>query len=201
MEPLFKKSFDKLPVMAILRGYDAKASVAMSFRAWDAGIDLVEIPIQSPRALEALAGVVEAGVPSGRKVGAGTITSRERLQQAILAGAAFTVAPGLDIDVARRSIDAGLPHLPGVATGTEIHNALQAGLTYLKAFPARELGSSWIKAMAGPFPEARFVATGGIDLENGIEFLQAGAAAVSLGSALSDDSQYQRLEQWTAQLS
>ena len=64
-----------------------------------------------------------------------------------------------------------------------MHRAGQLGLTWLKAFPAAALGTGWISAMRGPFPDVRFVATGGIDSDNAAQFLAAGAGAVSLGSA------------------
>lgn len=85
----------------------------------------------------------------------------------------------------------GMPHLAGVGSATEVQQASQAGLYWLKAFPARELGASWISAMKGPFPSVRCVATGGIDGENAKEFLEAGAAAVSLGAVFAGMSEEQ----------
>ena len=76
-----------------------------------------------------------------------------------------------------------MPHLPGVATSTDIHRALLAGAQWVKAFPAAELGASWIKAQLAPFPEAKFVATGGISADNGAEFIAAGARGLAIGSA------------------
>jgi 2-dehydro-3-deoxyphosphogluconate aldolase/(4S)-4-hydroxy-2-oxoglutarate aldolase len=72
-----------------------------------------------------------------------------------------------------RTSGTGLPHLPGVATPTEVQRAPAAGFGWLKAFPAAQLGAGWITAMHGPFPEARCVATGGIDLSNAAGFLSA----------------------------
>ncbi len=190
---LFQEAFDALPLMAILRGFDPQRTVEVSRRAWDVGIELVEVPVQSEDAVAALRAAVAAGEERGAVVGAGTVTTLERVEQAVAAGARFTVAPGFDREVAEASLDAGLPHLPGVATATEIQQAQALGLTWLKAFPAADLGSGWITSMAGPFPEARFVATGGMGLHNTLEFLDAGAAAVSLGSALADPDQFERL--------
>ncbi|MET9760661.1 bifunctional 4-hydroxy-2-oxoglutarate aldolase/2-dehydro-3-deoxy-phosphogluconate aldolase [Streptomyces sp. NPDC006372] len=190
---LFQEAFDALPLMAILRGFDQQRTVEVSRRAWQVGIRLVEVPIQSDAALAALRAAVAAGEECGAAVGAGTVTTLDRVRQAVAAGARFTVAPGFSREVAEASLDAGLPHLPGVATATEIQQAQALGLTWLKAFPATDLGSGWITSMAGPFPEARFVATGGMGLHNTLEFLDAGAAAVSLGSALADPAQFERL--------
>ncbi|MEV4767572.1 2-dehydro-3-deoxyphosphogluconate aldolase, partial [Micromonospora chokoriensis] len=76
---------------------------------------------------------------------------------------------------------------------TEAQQALRHGLTWLKAFPAITLGPAWFKALAGPLPQLRFVATGGLDAGNAAPFLQAGVRVVAVGSALSDPSQLDRL--------
>ncbi|MFE2943127.1 bifunctional 4-hydroxy-2-oxoglutarate aldolase/2-dehydro-3-deoxy-phosphogluconate aldolase [Streptomyces sp. NPDC059255] len=190
---LFQDAFDTLPLMAILRGFDIARTVEVSRRAWDVGIRLVEVPVQSETAVAALRAAVEAGAERGAVVGAGTVTTVERVERAVAAGAGFTVAPGFSREVAEASLAAGLPHLPGVATASEIQQAEALGLTWLKAFPASDLGAGWIASMHGPFPEARFVATGGMNLSNTGEFLAAGAAAVSLGSALADPDQFAQL--------
>ncbi|WP_259607261.1 MULTISPECIES: bifunctional 4-hydroxy-2-oxoglutarate aldolase/2-dehydro-3-deoxy-phosphogluconate aldolase [Microbacterium] len=115
------------------------------------------------------------------------------MAQAAAAGAGFTVSPGLDLEVVRASHDAGLSGLPGVGTASEVQLARKAGLTWLKAFPASVLGSSWLHAMRGPFPEVRFVATGGMSAANATEYLDAGARVVAVGSALEDPAQLPRL--------
>jgi 2-keto-3-deoxy-6-phosphogluconate aldolase len=76
-----------------------------------------------------------------------------------------------------------------VATPSEVQAAAAAGLTHLKAFPASVLGPGWFRAMSGPFPGMRFVATGGIDAGNAGEYLRAGAITVGVGSALEDEQQ------------
>jgi Entner-Doudoroff aldolase len=172
-------------VLVILRGHGAR-TVELCERAWDAGVALVEVPVQGPPDLEALGAAVAAGRRRGAPVGAGTVVSADLVAQVAAAGAAFTVAPGLDEDVLAASHAAGLPHLPGVATASEISRALRLGVNWLKAFPAAALGASWFSAMRGPFPQARFVATGGVTAANARELLTAGAAAVALGSGFAD---------------
>ncbi len=195
----FTERFARVPVMAILRGYGPDRSVELAQTAWDLGIDCVEVPIQTPQDLEALAAVAAAGAARGRElgaaiqVGAGTVVSVAHVHQAVSAGAAFTVSPGFDPEVARASLDCGLPTLPGVATGTDIQLAVKFGLTWLKAFPAHLLGPHWFKAMAGPFPQVKFAATGGISAANAREYLDAGASVVAVGSALEDPAQLEKL--------
>ena len=98
-------------------------------------------------------------------------------------GCAFTVSPGWSDEVVERSLELGMPTLPGVATGTEIQNATATGLSWVKGFPASVLGSEWFRAMTGPFPDVSFVATGGISAANARDFLAAGVSAVALGSS------------------
>ncbi|MET7614452.1 2-dehydro-3-deoxyphosphogluconate aldolase, partial [Streptomyces seoulensis] len=100
----FDRIFAGVPVMAILRGMPLEKSVELAVRAWELGIECVEVPVQSREAAEVLAAVAEAGAGRGRSVGAGTVTTTERLAWAVSAGAAFTVAPGLDAEVARASV-------------------------------------------------------------------------------------------------
>lgn len=195
---VFTDIFGTVPLMAILRGMGVERTLATATRAWDLGITAVEVPIQTPADIEALRVLAEAARERGLTVGAGTVVSPEHVRQAADAGAAFTVSPGLDIDVVRASHDAGLPPLPGVATATEVQRALDEGLTWLKAFPASLLGTGWFPAMRGPFPQARFVATGGMDSSNARAYLDAGVRVVAVGSALEDEAQLPALAQLLA---
>lgn len=181
--------FGEVPLMAILRGMGVERSLAVATTAWDLGITLVELPIQTPTDVEALRVVAEAGRSRGLHVGAGTVVLPEHVRQAKDAGAEFTVSPGIDVDIVRASHEAGMPALPGVATGSEVQLAVREGLTWLKAFPASLLGTGWFGAMRGPFPQVNFVATGGMDASTAPTFLAAGARVVAVGSALEDPAQ------------
>jgi Entner-Doudoroff aldolase len=197
MTEIGNAEFDRIlagrPLMAIFRGLGTGRSLELARTAWDLGIDVVELPVQSDADVDALAAVVAAGREEGRLVGAGTVVSTRHVELAASAGAAFTVSPGFDADVARASDAAGMPPLPGVATATEVQAAMALGLTWLKAFPASLLGAGWFRAMAGPFPGARFVATGGMDAANAGAFLDAGVRTVAVGSALEDPAQLRAL--------
>lgn len=180
----FDEAFASGCVMAILRGLPPDHTVDLCGRLWRAGIGVVEVPIQGDDAVASLRAAVDAGREAAREVGAGTVISTRQVQAAADAGAAFTVAPGLDGDVASASCSRGLPHLPGVATPSDVQSALRLGFRWLKAFPARQLTPGWFTAMRGPFPEIRLVATGGIDGANAEEFLAAGADVLAVGSAI-----------------
>jgi len=189
----FSEIFAAAPLMAILRGMGVERSLAVATTAWDLGIDVVELPIQTPDDVEALRIVAAAARDRGKIVGAGTVVSVGHVRQAAAAGAEFTVSPGFDLEVVRASSDAGMPAMPGVATASEVQLALKEGLTWLKVFPASVLGTAWITAMHGPFPQARFVTTGGMTAANAGEFLRAGARVVAVGSALEEPSQLPKL--------
>jgi 2-dehydro-3-deoxyphosphogluconate aldolase/(4S)-4-hydroxy-2-oxoglutarate aldolase len=180
-------------VMAILRGLPPAETIAIACRAWDLGIDVVEVPIGSPEQVESLAATVRVGAGRGKLVGAGTVVSVDHVRSALDAGARFTVAPGFDREVLSASESVGLPHLPGVATATEVHQARLAGCRWLKAFPAAALGPAWFSAIRGPFPDLHFVATGGLTAQAAPDFLAAGARVVAVGAALAEPAQAELL--------
>lgn len=180
-------------VMAISRARGVDGTLALADAAWAVGVRVIEVTLQSDVDVEALAAVVSAAHAHDGIVGAGTVTTHADVDAARAAGAAFTVSPGFDPDIVRASVDAGLPSLPGVATPSEVQRARALGLTWLKAFPARHLSPSWFHDVAGPFPEVRFVASGGITAQTAASFLDAGVHTVGLGSALADPAQLPQL--------
>jgi 2-dehydro-3-deoxyphosphogluconate aldolase / (4S)-4-hydroxy-2-oxoglutarate aldolase len=203
MDTDMPQSFDELfgaqQVMAILRGMPERETVELASRAWDLGIDLVEVPVQTPDALPALRAAIAAGAERGRVVGAGTVITLDQVTAVAEAGAVFTVAPGFDPAVLAASTAAGMPHLPGVATPSEIQQALRHGVDWLKAFPATALGPTWFTAMSGPFPQLKLVATGGLDAHLAPAYLAAGARVVAVGSALADPTQIDLLAEMIRQ--
>lgn len=189
MTDWFEDAFAQAPLMAILRGMGVARSVALSTTAWDLGIDAVEVPLQTGEDEAALRAVVALAQERGTVVGAGTVVTVEQVDAAIAAGARYVVSPGLDPVVVRAAQDRGIPILPGVATPSEVQAALALGLTWLKAFPATWLGVEWFGHIRGPFPQARFVATGGLNAGNVGDYLAAGVRVAAVGSALEDPAQ------------
>lgn len=116
-------------------------------------------------------------------IGAGTVINAEQAKTAIKAGARFIVSPGLSADVAAVCREADVPYLPGCVTPTEIMAALEMGLTTLKFFPANVYGGlTALKALSAPFPQVRFLPTGGVDLKNIKEYLSFDKIAAVGGS-------------------
>ncbi|MFT4210833.1 MAG: bifunctional 4-hydroxy-2-oxoglutarate aldolase/2-dehydro-3-deoxy-phosphogluconate aldolase [Microbacterium sp.] len=189
----FTHTFSDVPVMGIFRRQGLERTLQLADAAWDAGVRIMEVPVMGPDDVPVLRAVAEAARARGLDVGAGTIISPEQIEIVAEAGAAFTVAPGFDPDVAAASVAQGLPHIPGVASGSEVQAALRAGFTWLKAFPAERLGPQWIRHLRGPFPQVRFVATGGVTPETAATFLEAGCRVVALGSAFDTAEQIDKV--------
>jgi 2-dehydro-3-deoxyphosphogluconate aldolase/(4S)-4-hydroxy-2-oxoglutarate aldolase len=119
-------------------------------------------------------------------IGAGTVCTTRELATALDAGAAFIVTPVVDKTVIRRCARKGVPVFPGAYTPTEIFTAVKYGADIVKIFPATALGPAFIRNLQGPLPHIRLLPTGGIDLDNCIDFLAAGAAGLGIGNKLFD---------------
>lgn len=105
-------------------------------------------------------------------IGAGTVINAEQCRAALKAGAKFIVSPGLSVSVAKVCRESGVPYYPGCVTPTEIMQALELGITTVKFFPANIYGGlKALKALSAPFPQVRFIPTGGVDRGNIDEFL------------------------------
>jgi 2-dehydro-3-deoxyphosphogluconate aldolase / (4S)-4-hydroxy-2-oxoglutarate aldolase len=127
------------------------------------GLPLVEVTFRTPAAESAVRALAKRG---DLMVGAGTILTNEQADRAIEAGAKFLVAPGTNVKVVEHVLKRGLPIIPGIATPSEIELATSLGLEMLKFFPAEPMGGiAALKAFAGPYPDARFIPTGGISPE------------------------------------
>lgn len=146
----------------------------------DGGLPVLEITLRSENALELLRSL--AGEPD-LLVGAGTVIRPEQVDQALAAGARFVVTPGVSSAVLVRCAELGVPVIPGVATATEVIAALDHGVQVLKLFPAEASGGiAMLKALAAPFPEVRFVPTGGVSAENLESYLRLPAVKAVGGS-------------------
>ncbi len=133
-------------------------------------INCAEITFRTVCAAEAIALAVEK-FPD-MSVGAGTVINAEQCEQALSAGAQFIVSPGLSVSVAKICKEKNIPYYPGCVTPTEIMQALELGITTVKFFPANVYGGlKALKALSAPFPQVKFIPTGGVDRSNIDEFL------------------------------
>ncbi len=176
-------------LIAILRRIEPQARLLDLVAALaEDGVRAFEVTFDAPTAGADLAAIRARLAGSGHGedavVGAGTIVSTERLEDAVTCGAAFVVAPTLDVALVERAVGIGVPVIPGAYSPTEIALAWGSGATFVKVFPASSLGPRHIREVRAPLPEIEMIATGGVDAASARSFLDAGCVAVGVGGAL-----------------
>ncbi len=145
------------------------------------GINCAEITFRTACAAEAIAYACKK-YPD-MSIGAGTVINAEQCNAALEAGAQFIVSPGLSVAVAKICNEKNIPYYPGCVTPTEIMQALELGITTVKFFPANVYGGlKALKALSAPFPQVKFIPTGGVDRSNIDEFLAFDKIAAIGGS-------------------
>ncbi len=168
-------------LVAVVRSKTPEDALALALAAVDGGVKFVEITFSVPGALDVIKNL--SGHASAH-VGAGTVLSKKQAESAIGAGAKFIVSPTLELDLIPMCHEANIACFPGAATPTEILTAARAGADLVKMFPADLVGGvDFIRQMAGPFPEIRFMVSGGVSLSNVKDYVQAGVIGICLGSA------------------
>jgi len=160
-KPSMRDILARIPVMPIMTIQDASRAGDLARALVDGGITAFEVVLRTPASLQAIEAMAAAAPEAA--VGAGTLLNAQQVRQALDAGAAFGVSPGLTPALGAAVRDAKLPFLPGVATAGEVMQALEYGFTELKYFPAQgEQGVAWLKSLADVFPQVAFCPTGGI---------------------------------------
>jgi 2-dehydro-3-deoxyphosphogluconate aldolase/(4S)-4-hydroxy-2-oxoglutarate aldolase len=156
-----------IPVIVIQRQADA---VPMARALVRGGVRVLEVTLRTEAALSAISAIARE-VPEAI-VGAGTVLGGDDVARAMEAGARFLVSPGLTERLAEAARAAGAPLLAGVSTGSDVIRGFELGLTRFKFFPAESSGGvRALKALAGPFADARFCPTGGVTPENAASYL------------------------------
>jgi 2-dehydro-3-deoxyphosphogluconate aldolase/(4S)-4-hydroxy-2-oxoglutarate aldolase len=156
-----------VPVLTIERVEDA---VPLARALVAGGVRTLEVTLRTPAAVEA-AKAIMAGVPEA-VVGIGTILDADDLARAVALGAKFGISPGATPDLLKAAAASALPFAPGIATASELMQALAHGFDVVKFFPAEPSGGiKALRALAGPFPQARFCPTGGIGEANASAWL------------------------------
>jgi 2-dehydro-3-deoxyphosphogluconate aldolase/(4S)-4-hydroxy-2-oxoglutarate aldolase len=157
------------PVIPVIVIEDLTHAVPLAEALVAGGLPVLEVTLRTPVALDAIRAM--RAVP-GAIVGAGTVTDARQLDEAMEAGSAFIVSPGLTEPLGRAARASQVPFLPGIATAGDIMRGLDLGLTHFKFFPAMAAGGlPALKALAAPFGQCRFCPTGGIDAGNAAEWL------------------------------
>ena len=169
-------------VIAIVRLEDLSEARRISEALLEGGVSVVEFTLTNPDALRVMERM-RADV-EGLLIGAGTVLDAQAAHAAIMAGARFLVTPVVAPGVVEQGLRYGVPVICGGMTPTELLKAHTLGCEMVKVFPAGGLGPGYLKDLRGPLPQLKLIPTGGIEVSNVADFLEAGAVAVGVGSAL-----------------
>lgn len=174
----------RCPIVAILRGIRPEEAEPVCSALAEAGILIVEVPMNSPEPLKSVA-AMSAKFGGHLLIGAGTLTQPAQVQQVAEAGGRLIVTPHAEIDVVRAAKAAGMFAAPGFFNPTEAFSLLAAGADAIKLFPAEVLGTAMLKAMLAVLPSAAIVIpVGGVDVSSIRGWMSSGALGVGAGSSI-----------------
>lgn len=175
--------------VAVCSTLDPIKALEIAERLLSKGINAMEIAYRNPSTLER----TDLCIKTVRKtfpemlLGAATVINAKLARRAVKAGAQFILSPGYNPSTVAYCVRHSIPVYPGVATPSEIEAALEWNLTTLKFFPAEAMGGiEFLKSLAGPFPQVKFIVSGGLDAENQAEYRNLKNVAAVSGSWLSD---------------
>lgn len=180
MKEQFEKFMAQCPAVAILRGITNAEVIPVCDTLYEAGIRIMEIPLNSPDAVKSIA-IAAEHCKGKMAVGAGTVLTVEDVNNVRNAGGTFIISPNTDTDVIKETKRLGMLSIPGFFTATEGFAAVKAGADYLKLFPAC-LGPSYVKDLKAVI-KAPIMAVGGVNAGNIPEFMKV-CCGVGIGSAL-----------------
>ncbi|MBS3649029.1 2-dehydro-3-deoxy-6-phosphogalactonate aldolase [Pseudaminobacter sp. 19-2017] len=171
-------------IVAILRGLRPEEAVEIGSVIYEAGIEAIEVPLNSPDPFRSIEALVQA-LPAEALIGGGTVLRAEDVDRLKDVGGRLLVSPNIQAEVMMRATDLGLVTLPGVFTPTEAFQALRLGASALKFFPASVLGPSGIAAMKAVLPKEALVGVvGGVSDMDFAAYAKVGVRTFGLGSSL-----------------
>jgi 2-dehydro-3-deoxyphosphogluconate aldolase/(4S)-4-hydroxy-2-oxoglutarate aldolase len=171
----------EIGIIPVVRASSAAEARIAATAVCQGGIPIVEIAMTVPGAVEVIRELARNSV-SDVLIGAGTVLNAEAARRCLDAGAQFLVSPGLNLKTVELAVREGKFIMAGALTPTEVMAAWEAGADFVKVFPCGQVGGAkYIKALKGPFPQIPLVPTGGVNLNNAAEFMEAGAAALGVG--------------------
>ena len=171
-------------ISAIVRTDDQSVAEQAMAAAVEGGFRVIEFTLNTPGALELITQF--RSTDESLLVGAGTVMTPQAAKEAVNAGAQFIVSPVCDSAVIREAGEMGVVSIPGTQTPTEMQNAHEAGADFVKLFPAPTNVAEYIRYILGPQPHLKIFPTSGVNLDNMLEVLEAGAAGVGFVGPLFD---------------
>jgi len=162
---------ERAPVIPVLVVEEVAHAAPLARALAKGGLSVLEVTLRTRAALDVIRAMKDAAPDA--VVGAGTLVTPGDVRAAVEAGAVFGVSPGATPTLMDAAAEAGLPMLPGAATASEMMAFLDLGIEVMKFFPAGPAGGvSYLKAIGGPLPQAKFCPTGGVSLENMADYLR-----------------------------
>jgi len=170
-------------IVPVIRATSRKEAMLAAEAVSEGGISIVEITMTVPGAIDVIRDL--AKMATGLLVGAGTVLDADNARKCVDAGAQFLVTPALDVATVEFAVHQKILMMAGALSPTEIVKAWKSGADFVKVFPCGQVGGAkYIKAIKGPLPQIPLVPTGGVNLNTAAEFIEAGAAALGVGSEL-----------------
>lgn len=172
-------------VVAVVRGESLKEGIEISKACIKGGLKSIEVAYTNSNASEIIKELIEI-YSSDREVliGAGTVLDESTARLAILAGAKYIVSPSFNEGTAVLCNRYGIPYIPGCMTIKDIITAMESGSEIIKLFPGSCFGQDYIKAIKAPLPHASIMVTGGVNLDNTINWFKSGIDAIGVGGEL-----------------
>lgn len=181
---LFDRYFSECPLVAIIRGVTPGEAVDIAGALYEAGIRIIEVPLNSPDPLESVRAIAGA-LGEQALIGAGTVLDSRQVAEVRDAGGRIVVSPNMNPAVIRATVEAGMVSSPGIFTPSEAFAALDAGAHTLKLFPAEAASPKVVKSMRAVLPkDVPFLIVGGVTPESVASWLEAGADGFGLGGGL-----------------
>ncbi len=180
------KTIEENKIIAIIRGVEPEKAIKVAKALYDGGIKMVEVtfnqsaPEKFNQTTDAIKAIKE-NFPD-ILVGAGTVLTVEQVDLAKVAGAEYIISPDTDEEVIKYTVKSGLVSLPGAYTASEVKKAHNAGADFVKLFPCTSV--SYLKAVKAPLSHIKFLAVGGVTVDNASDFIKAGAVGLGVGSSL-----------------
>ena len=182
-------------IVAVIRGQDEQDAIDISQACIRGGMKSIEVTFTSPNAQDVIKKLVQENKDA--LIGAGTVLDEQTARIAILNGAEYVVSPHFDKEISKICNRYSIPYMPGCSSVTDIVEALASGVDVVKAFPGGILGPAFIKNVKGPLPHAEIMPSGGVNLDNILEWMESGSFAVGVGSELTkgiEKGQYEIVE-------
>jgi 2-dehydro-3-deoxyphosphogluconate aldolase/(4S)-4-hydroxy-2-oxoglutarate aldolase len=175
------------PVIAVLRAGHAREYPPVIAALVAGGVRLIELTLSTDAVFDEL-GALRDEFGAEASIGIGTVTTRGQARASLDGGADFIVTPTTEPEVVEVAVEAGVPVFPGGLTPTELYRSWSAGASAVKLFPASSVGPGYIGQLLGPFPDIKVIPSGGVGIDDAVEWIDAGAVAVSLGGPLVGDA-------------